>query len=89
MIFILHLSDPYGQHRRLTRLPDADILTYSGDFTMNGSEQKTIDFMNRICDLPYSHKIFICGNHNASLYGTKIDGAEQECALSMQFGCSY
>ena len=30
---ILHLSDTHSQHRRLTQLPDADILVHSGDFT--------------------------------------------------------
>ena len=74
---ILHLSDTHSQHRRLTRLPDADILVHSGDFTMNGSEQEAIDFMNWLCDLPYPHKIFICGNHDACLYGAKIDGLDK------------
>lgn len=44
---------------------------------MNGSEQEAIDFMNWFCDLPYSHKIFICGNHDACLYGAKIDGLDE------------
>ena len=74
---ILHLSDTHSQHRRLNRLPDADILIHSGDFTMNGSEQEAIDFMNWFCDLPYSHKIFICGNHDACLYRANIDGLDE------------
>ena len=74
---ILHLSDTHSQHRRFTRLPDADILIHSGDFTMNGSEQEAIDFMNWFCDLHYPHKIFICGNHDACLYGAKIDGLDK------------
>ena len=44
---ILHLSDTHSQHRRLTQLPDADILVHSGDFTMNGSEQEAIDFIKK------------------------------------------
>lgn len=43
---IVHISDTHSQHRQLTRLPDADILVHSGDFTMNGSELEAIDFMN-------------------------------------------
>ena len=74
---ILHLSDTHSQHRRLTQLPDADILVHSGDFTMNGSEQEAIDFANWFCDLPYFHKIFICGNHDACLYGAQIDGLDK------------
>ncbi|MDE6295485.1 MAG: serine/threonine protein phosphatase, partial [Muribaculaceae bacterium] len=30
--------------------------------------------LNWFCDLPYKHKIFICGNHDDCLYGSNIDG---------------
>ena len=43
---------------------------------MVGSEQEAIDFLNWFCDLPYSHKIFICGNHDDCLYGANIDGLD-------------
>ena len=77
---ILHISDTHGCHRRLDDLPQADIVVHSGDFTMNGSEQEALDFMNWFCDLPYPQKIFICGNHDDCLYGATI-----ECALPVQF----
>ena len=73
---ILHLSDTHGCHHTLRDLPDADVIVHSGDFTMNGSQQEAIDFMNWFCDLPYSHKIFICGNHDDCLYGANIDGLD-------------
>lgn len=73
---ILHLSDTHGCHRRLRNLPEADVVVHSGDFTMNGSEAEAIDFMNWFCDLPYSHKVFICGNHDDCLYGANIDGLD-------------
>lgn len=73
---ILHLSDTHGCHHRLRDLPDADVVVHSGDFTMNGSEEEAIDFMNWFCDLPYEHKIFICGNHDDCLYGANIDGLD-------------
>lgn len=73
---ILHLSDTHGSHRRLQNLPEADIIVHSGDFTMNGSESEAIDFMNWYCELPYSHKIFICGNHDECLYGANIGGLD-------------
>lgn len=73
---ILHISDTHGCHRRLFDLPKADMLIHSGDFTMNGSEQEAIDFMNWFCDLPYPHKVFICGNHDDCLYGANIDGLD-------------
>ena len=43
---------------------------------MNGSESEAIDFMNWFCDLPYRHKVFICGNHDDCLYGAAIDGLD-------------
>lgn len=72
----MHISDTHGCHRRLSDLPQADIIVHSGDFTMNGSEQEALDFMNWFCDLPYQHKIFICGNHDDCLYGATIDGLD-------------
>ena len=73
---ILHLSDTHGAHHRLHNLPEADVVVHSGDFTMTGSEAEAIDFLNWFCDLPYKHKIFICGNHDACLYGANIDGLD-------------
>lgn len=73
---ILHISDTHGCHRRLHNLPQADIVVHSGDFTMNGSEQEALDFMNWFCDLPCPQKIFICGNHDDCLYGATIDGLD-------------
>lgn len=73
---ILHLSDTHGSHRRLRDLPEADVIIHSGDFTMTGSEKEAIDFLNWFCDLTYTHKIFICGNHDACLYEARIDGLD-------------
>lgn len=73
---ILHISDTHGCHRRFRGLPKAYALVHSGDFTMTGSEQEALDFLNWFCDLPYAHKIFICGNHDDCLYGANIDGLD-------------
>lgn len=73
---ILHLSDTHGCHRRLWNLPEADVLVHSGDFCMVGSQEEALDFLNWFCDLPYKHKIFICGNHDDCLYGANIDGLD-------------
>ena len=73
---ILHLSDTHGAHCRLRNLPDADVVVHSGDFTMTGSEAEAIGFLNWFCDLPYPHKIFICGNHDMCMYGADIGGID-------------
>ena len=79
MVTILHLSDTHSQHRRLTQLPDADVIVHSGDFTMAGTEQEVFDFINWFCDLPYRHKIFIAGNHDNCLYGAELSGLDDNC----------
>ncbi len=73
---ILHISDTHGAHHRLHELPHADIVVHSGDFCMVGEEREALDFLNWFCDLPYNHKIFICGNHDSCLYGAGIDGLD-------------
>lgn len=75
-MIILHLSDTHGCHHRLKNLPEADVVVHSGDFTMTGSEKEALDFLSWFCDLPYAHKIFICGNHDDCLYGANINGLD-------------
>lgn len=71
---ILHLSDTHGQHTALASLPDADIVIHSGDFTLAGTEQEAIDFMNWFCDLPHAHKVFIAGNHDVCMLDAAVEG---------------
>lgn len=72
---ILHLSDTHNRHQALGKLPEADVVVHSGDFS-DGTEDTTIGFLNWFCDLPHPHKIFICGNHDIFLYQAKIDGLD-------------
>lgn len=53
---ILHISDTHGLHNQLTDLPAADVIVHSGDFTLGGSENEAIEFIQWFCDLPYKHK---------------------------------
>ncbi len=78
-MIILHISDTHGRHAELRNLPDADIIIHSGDFTMAGTEQEAIDFLNWFCDLSYSHKIFIAGNHDDCFYKATISGLDTNC----------
>ena len=73
---ILHLSDTHGTHHRLRNLPEADVMVHSGDFCMVGEKREALDFLNWFCDLPYRHKIFVCGNHDSCPYGADIDGLD-------------
>ncbi len=72
---ILHISDTHSKHLLLGKLPAADVLVHSGDFTFAGAESEAYDFMNWLCELPYKHIIFIAGNHDSCMYGAeKIEG---------------
>lgn len=73
---LLHLSDTHGCHRRLTALPEADIVVHSGDFTLGGSQAEALDFLEWFCELPHPHKIFIAGNHDECLYGGRVEGLD-------------
>ena len=65
---ILHLSDTHGLHSQIGRLPEADVIVHSGDFTHYGTEKECLDFLNWFIALPHKHKIFVVGNHDLCLY---------------------
>ncbi len=71
---ILHLSDTHNKHRDLGKMPEADVLVHSGDFTMAGSDREALDFLEWFCDLPYKHKIFIAGNHDDCMLDATLEG---------------
>jgi len=69
---ILHLSDTHGLHRRIKDMPEADVIIHSGDISNIGTEEEVLDFLNWFIDLPYSHKIFVTGNHDPDFGGFNI-----------------
>ena len=76
---LLHLSDTHGKHRLLKYLPKADIIVHSGDMSENGTDSEVLDFLEWFCDLDYSHKIFVAGNHDLCLDGEQIEGLPDNC----------
>lgn len=76
---ILHISDTHNLHNQLQRLPEADVIVHSGDFTFAGTEKEAMDFLQWFCALPYPNKILIAGNHDDCLYGANIDGLPDGC----------
>lgn len=70
---LLHISDTHGQHAAL-KLPEADIIVHSGDFTLDGSGQEALEFLHWFCGLPYSHKVFVAGNHDDCLCDAVLEG---------------
>lgn len=76
---VLAISDTHGMHWGMENLPIADLLIHAGDFSMIGTEEETIDFLEWFIALPHKHKVFICGNHDeAQLYG-KVIGLPSNC----------
>lgn len=58
------ISDTHNKHKRLARLPNADMIIHCGDFTSMGREHEIRDFMKWYSLLPYTYKLIIAGNHD-------------------------
>ncbi len=76
---ILHISDTHNLHSLLGELPQADVLVFSGDMGMQGTEDEIINFLNWFMDQPHAHKIFVAGNHDDRLWGEQIEGLDTNC----------
>lgn len=61
-IKVCAISDPHANTTLLTE--EADILTVSGDLTMNGSITQLRDFKSWLAIQPQKHKVVIAGNHD-------------------------
>jgi Icc-related predicted phosphoesterase len=60
---VICFSDTHGLHS-LVDLPDGDIAICAGDFTLNGTEQQIIAFLEWYQSKPHKHKLLIAGNHD-------------------------
>ena len=76
---ILHISDTHGKHSQLRDLPLADILVHSGDFTEDGTESETLEFLEWFISTPHPHKILVAGNHDTCMRGESIEGLPANC----------
>ncbi|MBX3252636.1 MAG: metallophosphatase domain-containing protein [Chitinophagaceae bacterium] len=63
---ITFISDTHTLHREL-RLSGGDILIHCGDVTEYGTKEELKDFLDWFSGQPFSHKIFIAGNHDLCL----------------------
>ena len=61
------ISDTHNRHRYIDprTLRDIDCIIHAGDFTSNGNQSQTIEFLTWFESLPIKHKVFIAGNHDA------------------------
>jgi len=63
---ITFISDTHGLHGRL-KLNPGTVLIHTGDVTEYGSEDEVADFLFWFSKQPFSHKVFIAGNHDLFL----------------------
>ena len=63
---ITFLSDTHNKHNLIPTeyLIGGDVIIHCGDISSIGSEYEIDVFLNWYSKLPYSHKIFIAGNHD-------------------------
>jgi Icc-related predicted phosphoesterase len=59
------ISDTHNKQKRLSKLPDADVIIHCGDFTSIGQAHEIRDFMQWYSKLSqYKYKLIIAGNHD-------------------------
>ena len=67
---IVFISDTHGKHDVLTTkaynniLGEGDILVHAGDCTNVGKTHEVKDFLDWFSNTPFTHKVFIAGNHD-------------------------
>jgi len=57
------ISDTHFQHKKL-QLEGGDMLIHAGDLCGHGTEAEAVAFMKWFEEQPFTHKIFIAGNHD-------------------------
>jgi predicted phosphodiesterase len=59
------ISDTHNKHKRLSKLPYADVIIHCGDMTSMGHSHEIVEFMKWFSKLEqYKYKICIAGNHD-------------------------
>jgi len=62
---ITFISDTHSQHHLMTRdLTGGPMIIHCGDVSTRGRYQETQEFIDWFESLPYTHKVFIAGNHD-------------------------
>jgi Icc-related predicted phosphoesterase len=67
------ISDTHNKHKRLAKLPEADVIIHCGDMTSMGHSHEINDFMKWFSNLDqFKYKICIAGNHDWMFEKNKI-----------------
>ena len=57
------ISDTHTKHREI-ELSGGDVLIHAGDIMSTDDPGELLDFLIWFDEQPYTHKVFICGNHD-------------------------
>ena len=72
-MIITFISDTHGKHNHITKLlPGGDLLIHAGDISSMGTPDELRYFLQWFNNLPYTHKVFIAGNHDFGFQNTPI-----------------
>lgn len=70
---ITFISDTHTKHREMTDdLPGGPMIIHCGDVSSRGNIYEIQDFLDWFSELPYTHKIFIAGNHDFGFQNSQI-----------------
>lgn len=71
---ITFISDTHTKHYEADNdLPGGPILVHCGDISGRGRDWEIKEFLNWFSSLPYTHKIFIAGNHDFAFEKGKVE----------------
>lgn len=74
---ITFISDTHGLHNMVTDdLPGGPMIIHAGDVANRGTIREINEFLLWFSNLPYTHKIFIAGNHDFAFEDVRHMGDE-------------
>jgi Icc-related predicted phosphoesterase len=82
MTIIDCIADLHGHH---PKLDGGDLLIVAGDLTSGDTVHQHMKFLSWICNQHYKKKIWIAGNHDNFLIGTKFISIEE---LGLEYLCN-
>jgi Icc-related predicted phosphoesterase len=67
---LICISDTHSLHRRISEIPDGDVLIHAGDCLGSGTLDDVEDLNDWLGALPHRYKIVIAGNHDTAFQET-------------------
>lgn len=62
---VVAITDTHNKHNTLDgKLPEGDVIVHAGDATNRGSLEELVAFFDWFACLPYTHKVYVPGNHD-------------------------